>query len=127
MLEDKDKIRILNAAVDFLEDDGFESIKANLDGFRTPPEISDEVENISFIPKLTAKKGDHYFIFDFAWSPEINTKKYALFSEKAAKDTIQFYLIFPKAYEEEIRKLLTENDIHVETIPIDVSRIKDKK
>ncbi|WP_298900397.1 hypothetical protein [uncultured Psychroserpens sp.] len=64
---DKEKYKdILNSSVDYLEQHGFENIKADTEGYETPKSFTKKGSNISITPDIVAEKEGRKHYFDIS-------------------------------------------------------------
>ncbi|SDR91806.1 hypothetical protein SAMN04515667_0987 [Formosa sp. Hel1_31_208] len=99
---DKEKYKdILKNSVDYLEQHGFENIKADTEGYETPKSFLKKGSDISITPDIVAEKEGRKYYFDISLKsvkPKLLKSKWLFLNALSALKSHQFKLITTKGH-----------------------------
>nr|WP_321222082.1 hypothetical protein [uncultured Psychroserpens sp.] len=99
---DKDKYKdILENSVEYLEQHGFENIKADTDGYETPKSYSKRGSDISITPDIVATKEGRKHYFDISLKsekPKLLKSKWLFLNALTALKSSHFRLITTRGH-----------------------------
>jgi len=112
---DKEKYKdILKNSVDYLEQHGFENIKADTEGYETPKSFLKKGSDISITPDIVAEKEGRKYYFDISLKsvkPKLLKSKWLFLNALSALKSHQFKLITTKGHYKFTNEML--NDINL--------------
>jgi len=99
---DKEKyFEFLKDSIAYLENHGFENIKADMDGFETPKSYLKKGSDISITPDITAEKEGRKHIFDISLKsskPKLLKSKWIFLNTLSALKSQRFKLITTRGH-----------------------------
>lgn|SRR5690606_25644495 len=99
---DKEKYsEFLKDSIAYLENHGFENIKADMDGFETPKSYLKKGSDISITPDITAEKEGRKHIFDISLKsskPKLLKSKWIFLNTLSALKSQRFKLITTRGH-----------------------------
>lgn len=112
---------LIKTAIELLKEEGFQDVKANLEGYRKPEEIISKITYRRIIPDLTAKKDHRIYVFKIVLEDEPDIDIWYIISNYVQINNGIFYLMVPQDKEKEIQKKLWEYKINAQLIQLQVS------
>lgn len=97
----------------------FDKVKANIDGFETPSQLSKTSGEGAFVPDITGTKNGRKFYFEVAIKNRKiadTISKWKLLSQLASLRDGKFYLLVPKGNFAFVRRLLSKYSVEAQII-----------
>jgi len=117
---------ILNAVTDYLHQEGFHDIRADLGNMNKPKKIVEERSGDIFQPDMMASQEDSSFLFEIETGEnldannELFVRKCKLFQQYADSKNGKLYLIVPIQYFRKVLTHLNRNNLkHVGILQVD--------
>lgn len=106
---------ILKDSVEYLQQRGFENIKADTDGYETPKSFLKKGSDISITPDIVAEKEGHKYYFDISLKsvkPNLLKSKWLFLNTISALKSYRFKLITTRGHFKFTNEML--NDINLQ-------------
>lgn len=108
---------ILNAVTDYLQEEGFHDIRADVDDMEKPKKIVEQRSGDIFQPDVMASQEDSSFLFEIETGENLDTenevfvRKCKLFQQYADSKNGKLYLIVPIQYFKKVLTYLDRNNL----------------
>lgn len=106
---------ILNSSINYLQQLGFEDIKADIDGFETPKSYSKKNSDIIIIPDIVAQKEGRQHIFELSLKsdkPKLLKSKWLFLDTLSKMKSYRFGLITTRGHIKFTNDMI--NDLNLE-------------
>ena len=110
--------RIIEAAINLLKTEGFNKIKANLEGFEKPVKLLSDRNVQYYYPDITACYDNAIFIFDIELTTKVKADKLKLFPDYVLENKGKFFILTPENITSAISVLLSQMNIEAEIVEI---------
>ena len=118
--EDKEKYKdILKESVDYLEQHGFENIKADTEGYETPKSFIKKGSDITVTPDIVAEKNGTKHYFDISLKsekPKLLKSKWLFLNAFTALKSYHFKLITTKGHYKFTNEMLADINLNNKTL-----------
>ncbi|MCB0382987.1 MAG: hypothetical protein KDD05_06730 [Psychroserpens sp.] len=113
---DKDKYKdILENSLDYLEQHGFEDIKADTEGYETPKSFTKKGSDISITPDIVAMKNGRKHYFDISLKsekPKLLKSKWLFLNTLSTLKSHHFKLITTKGHYKFTNEMLSDINLN---------------
>ena len=120
ILQDKVKyVSEFNKSIQYLENLGFENIKADIDGYETPKSYKKKDSNISFTPDIMAEKVGTTHIFDLSLKseePRLLKSKWLFLKSLSQLKSYRFSLITTRGHIKFSQDAIDELNLNTERL-----------
>ncbi len=119
MMENNQKDPFVTQVLNFVQDKGFDNIKAISDNFDDPKPFRTTSGNLEFVPDITATKngGKHYFeVAMKEGETQQVISKWKLLSKMAEVKNGSLYLFVPRGHKSFTRKVVEDYDIEAKVM-----------
>ena len=120
ILQDKVKyISEFNKSIQYLENLGFENIKADIEGYETPKSYKKKDSNISFTPDIMAEKVGTTHIFDLSLKseePRLLKSKWLFLKSLSQLKSYRFSLITTRGHIKFSQDAIDELNLNTERL-----------
>lgn len=118
--EDKAKYSdILKNSINYLENHGFENIKADIDGYETPKSYTKSGSGISITPDVVATKEGRKYYFDISLKsekPKLLKSKWIFLNTLSAMKSSRFRLITARGHYAFTQEMLDSINLKSKTL-----------
>ncbi|WP_203255876.1 hypothetical protein [Hyunsoonleella ulvae] len=117
---DKEKYSdILEESINYLENRGFENLKADIDGYESPKSYTKKGSNISITPDIVASKEGRKYFFDISLKsekPKLLKSKWLFLNTLSTLKSARFKLITTRGHIQYSKNMLQDLNLNNKTL-----------